>query len=430
MDILIVAQYLRDIECFDGNNSRFIYIAKMLAKSSTNNVEIITSDFIHVRKAKCNKIDKIDGIKFTLCHEKGYTKNVCLKRFISHKELAINIKKYLKNRKKPDVIYAAVPSLSVAKVCAKFCEKNNIKFIIDVQDLWPEAFKMVFNIPVISNLIFYPMKKQADYIYSKADKIIAVSETYCNRALKVNKKTKKGSSVFLGTDLRKFDKNCSNEIVTNNKYDKDCISIQNNLVIVKNKNFKLYKKEDEIWIAYCGTLGSSYDLNNAMTAISKIKSHKVRFVIMGDGPLYNKFITKAKDLKIKAIFTGRIDYNIMCSILKKCDIAINPIMHGAAQSIINKHADYVAAGLPIVSTQENKEFCDLINNYNMGINCNNKDIIELKTAIEKLINNKDLRIKMGKNARRCAVEKFDREITYKELVNIIQQGRGEENEGI
>ena len=30
MDIVIVAQYLRDIECFDGNNSRFIYIAKML----------------------------------------------------------------------------------------------------------------------------------------------------------------------------------------------------------------------------------------------------------------------------------------------------------------------------------------------------------------------------------------------------------------
>ena len=57
MDIVIVAQYLRDIECFDGNNSRFIYIAKMLAKSSKNNVEIITSDFSHDRKAKFNKID-------------------------------------------------------------------------------------------------------------------------------------------------------------------------------------------------------------------------------------------------------------------------------------------------------------------------------------------------------------------------------------
>ena len=41
MDIVIVAQYLRDLECFDGNNSRFLYIAKMLAKSNKNNIEIL-----------------------------------------------------------------------------------------------------------------------------------------------------------------------------------------------------------------------------------------------------------------------------------------------------------------------------------------------------------------------------------------------------
>ena len=79
--------------------------------------------------------------------------------------------------------------------------------------------------------IFYPMKKQADYIYSKADEIIAVSETYCNRALKVNKKTKKGLSVFLGTDLEYFDK-CK-------------------------ENNKTEFNDDIIRIAYIGTLGHS-----------------------------------------------------------------------------------------------------------------------------------------------------------------------------
>lgn len=90
-------------------------------------------------------------------------------------------------------------------MCANYCKKNNIKFIIDVQDLWPEAFRMVFNIPIISSILFYPMKKKADYIYSIADKIVAVSETYCNRALKANKKVDKGITAFLGTDLKYFD---------------------------------------------------------------------------------------------------------------------------------------------------------------------------------------------------------------------------------
>ena len=292
MDIVIVAQYLRDIECFDGNNSRFIYIAKMLAKSSKNNVEIITSDFSHDRKAKFNKIDKIEGIKITTCHESGYSKNVSLKRFISHKELAINIKKYLKTRKKPDVIYVAVPSLSVAKVCAKFCKKNNIKFIIDIQDLWPEAFKMVFNIPVISNLIFYPMKKQADYIYAKADEIIAVSETYCNRALKVNKKTKKGLSVFLGTDLKYFD---------------EC-----------KKNNKIKFDDDVIRIAYIGTLGHSYNIKFVIDAISILNKkgiNNIKFIVMGDGPLKKEFEEYAKERNINCEFTGKLKYDNMIGLL-------------------------------------------------------------------------------------------------------------------
>ena len=32
MDIVIVSQYLRDIENFEGNNSRFLYLANMLKK--------------------------------------------------------------------------------------------------------------------------------------------------------------------------------------------------------------------------------------------------------------------------------------------------------------------------------------------------------------------------------------------------------------
>lgn len=49
---------------------------------------------------------------------------------------------------------------------------------------------MVFHIPIISNIIFYPLKKMADNVYKSADDIIAVSETYVNRAEKVNKNIK------------------------------------------------------------------------------------------------------------------------------------------------------------------------------------------------------------------------------------------------
>ena len=396
MDIVIVAQYLRDLESFDGNNSRFLYIAKMLAKSNKNNIEIITSDFSHARKTNFNKIDKIDGIKFTVCHETGYERNVSLKRFISHKELAINIKKYLKGRKKPDVIYLAVPSLSVGKICTKFCDKNDIKLIIDIQDLWPEAFKMVFNIPIISNLIFFPMKKQADYIYSRADEIVAVSETYCNRALKVNKKTSKGLSVFLGTDLKYFD---------------EC-----------KKNNKIEFDDDVIRIAYIGTLGHSYNIKFVIDAISILNKkgiNNIKFIVMGDGPLKQEFEEYAKARNINCEFTGKLKYENMIGLLCSCDIAVNPIKAKSAGSIINKVGDYAAAGLPVINSQESKEYRYLIDENQIGINVENDDSNSMSSAIELMCSDYKKRKEYGNNNRKLAEKKFDRQNTYSKIINVI-----------
>lgn len=396
MDIVIVSQYLRDIECFESNNSRFVYIAKLLAMSKNNNVEIITSDFNHTKKEKFNKIGKLDGVKITACHEPGYPKNVCLKRFNSHKKLSKNIKEYLEKRKKPDIIYCAIPSLAVGKIVAQYAEKNGVRFVIDIQDLWPEAFKMVFKIPLLSNAIFYPMKKEADYIYKNANDIVAVSNTYINRAIRVNSIYKNKLTVFLGTDLEHFDK-CQEEN-------------------------KIHYNDGKVRIVYIGTLGHSYDLITVMEAISLLKRkgiNNIKFVIMGDGPLKGKFQKYANEKDIDCDFTGRLDYPQMVGILCSCDIAVNPIIKDSAGSIINKVGDYAAAGLPVINTQESKEYRDLVEKYKIGFNCNNKDFIDVAAKIEILINDNSRIKTMGLNNRKLAEEKFDRKKTYGYIKNLI-----------
>lgn len=397
MDVIIIAQYLRNIEKFENNNSRFIYLAKLLTQNSNNKVEIVTSDFSHAKKTHFKKVGGIKNIKVTACHEIGYSKNVSLKRFYSHHILSRNIGKYLKKIDyKPDIVYCAVPSLDVGKVCAKYCKKNNIRFIIDIQDIWPEAFKMVFNIPIISNLIFYPMKKQADYIYSNADEIVAVSETYCNRALKVNKKVKKGLSVFLGTDLKCFDK--------------------------YKENNKIELNDNMIRIAYIGTLGHNYDIKSVIDAIKALNDkgiNNIKFVIMGDGPLKLDFENYAREKNINCEFTGSLEYEKMVGLLCSCDIAVNSIKLGAAASIINKVGDYAMAGLPVINTQECDEYRNLLENYNAGINCENENIKDFTNAIEKLVNDINFRKKLGSGNRKLAEEKFNRKKTYIEIINKI-----------
>ena len=398
MDIVIVSQYLRDIECFESNNSRFVYIAKLFAKSDENNVEIITSDFNHIKKEKFNKVGELAGVKITTCHEPGYSKNVCLKRFNSHKKLSKNIKEYLEKRKKPDIIYCAIPSLAVGKIVAQYAEKNGVRFVIDIQDLWPEAFKMVFKIPLLSNAIFYPMKRQANYIYKCADDIIAVSETYCNRALKVNKKVKKGLSVFLGTDLNYFD-----ECAKKNKVEFD---------------------DDLVRIAYIGTLGHSYNIPIVIDAIRYLNDkgiNNLKFIIMGDGPLKEKFESYAREKQIDAEFLGRLEYAKMVGTLCSCDIAVNPIKKGSAGSIINKVGDYAAAGLPVINTQENNEYRNLVEEYKIGFNCENNNSNDLAEKINILWNDEKSRKGFVNNNRKLAEKKFNRNRTYNEIVKLMEK---------
>lgn len=390
MNIVILANYTMDFSKAD--NGRFSYLANLL--SHENEVEVITSDFYHITKSQ--REYKPNGLpyKVTFLHEPGYPRNICLKRFWSHKIWAINVKQYLNSRSKPDVIYSAVPSLDAPYWAAKFCKKNHIRFVVDVQDLWPEAFKMVINIPFLSDIIFIPFKIKVDRIYKCADAVCAVSNTYVDRVLKVNKTCKRGATVFLGTDLAVFDKYATETPV-------------------------LEKKSNEIWLAYCGTLGSSYDLICVIDALAILGDKRIHFIVMGDGPMMDEFKRYSEDKKVKTEFVGRLKYNQMCSLLAQCDITVNPIVHNAAQSIINKHADYLASGLPIVSTQENKEFRKLVDDYKMGFNCRNNDASDLAEKIKLLVDDEKLRKQMGKNARKCAEERFDRISTYKELLDSI-----------
>lgn len=399
MNILIIAHFLQTPS--EKGNSRFNYIANILGKDDKLNVELITTNFSHKYKRHRNieneKIDKLN-YKLTMLEEPGYKKNVSLRRFYSHFVFSKNLKKYLQNiNEKPDVIYCSVPSLDVAKEAARFAKKENIRFIIDVQDLWPEAFKMVFNIPIISDIIFYPLKNKANYIYKSADDIVAVSKTYVDRACKVNRQAKKKCVVFLGTDLEEFDS-------------------------FRKENEK--NKTNKIKLVYIGTLGHSYDIKCVIDSIEILKNKyekDVEFIIIGGGPLKEEFEQYNIEKKTDCKFLGRLPYAEMVSKLCLCDIAVNPIKGNSAASIINKVGDYAAAGLPVINTQESEEYRELVEKYDIGFNCENGNSEDIAKRINELIENRELMIIKGNNNRRLAEEKFNRKITYQKIINLIKE---------
>ncbi len=382
-----------------GNN-RFLYLAQLLCDRG-HKVEIITTNFSHkAKKTRQTQPELIENLpyKYTMLPEPGYPKNVCLKRFSSHRSFGKQVKKHMASMEKPDLVYAATPSLDAAMAAADYCQKNEVPFVVDVQDLWPEAFRLVFNIPVISDILFAPMTAVANRIYRQADCVVAVSDTYKDRGLLSNQKDANGLCIYLGTDLRVFDEQAFSHPVD--------------------------KAETDFWITYVGTLGHSYNIEIVLDALDLLPAElteRMVFKVLGDGPLLEQFQKRAATCKVRTDFLGRLDYGCMAGYLQRSDIAVNPIAKGAAQSIINKHADYAAAGLPVVSTQECPEYRHLLETYNCGINCPPEDAGAVADALERLLRDPQLRKQMGSNSRKMAEDRFDRANTYQQIVDIIEQ---------
>jgi glycosyltransferase involved in cell wall biosynthesis len=226
-----------------------------------------------------------------------------------------------------------------------------------------------------------------------------VSQRYVDRALSVNKKCKSGHAVFLGTSLETFEKNA------------------------RTSEPKIKKENtDEIWLGYCGSLATSYDIPCVIQALRILKDRGAqtpRFIIMGDGARKVEFENDAQSAEIDTVFLGSLPYDQMCAQLVQCDMVVNPIIKGSAASIINKHGDYASSGLPVLNSQDSPEYRELVDQYHMGLNCINGNAEDLADKLQVLIMDKNLRREMGKNAKRCAEEKFDRRHSYKELVDTI-----------
>ncbi len=395
-DVLLIANYWHFEE--EKASSRYRSFADILCEKY--DLEVITSTFCHLKKQKRN-VESLNlqqlPYKVVLCEERGYQKNISIRRIRSYKKFGKNVKNYLKNRRKPDLIIVSVPSLSVADYTTKYAKKNNIPIIVDIQDLWPEAFKMAISLPIISDILFLPMLRQANKIYARADEIMAVSNTYVERGLKHNKRAK-GLSIYIGTD--------------------------GDLVREKVQGVETPKDENNFVVGYVGALGHSYDIKSVIDAIKVLQDKgrtNIIFKVMGDGVCRGDFESYAKTAGIKYEFTGLLEYGKMMATLMQCNVAVNPIVGKSVSSIINKVSDYAAAGMPVINTQNSVEYRKLLEEYKAGINVENGNVNAIADAIELYYVNEQKRLEASNNAKKMFDELFDRAKNYPKLIEVIEE---------
>lgn len=379
-----------------GLGNRFKYLAERLTNEDFE-VTLFTSNFSHRKKTHISE-EAINDYPYVvkLVNELGYNNNVSIKRAISHINFSRNLKSLLKVMEKPDIVYAAYPTMSGAYIAGKYAKKNNLPFVVDVQDTWPESISAAINTDKrMVRLLMWPFTKYANAIYKMADLTFGVSKTYVQRANIKGTKCRDFIPVYIGTELEKF----------------------NNTYYVKKGT---EKKDNDIWCTYIGTLSHSYDIETAIKAFAELESNKeIKLNILGTGPDEERLIRLSQELgiwNVNVFFYGLVDYDEMLNILKETDIALNSLTKGSKGTITNKLGDYLSARLPILNSCQEKEVIELIDNNQLGINYEPGSVDSLKDSIVEILNNGKMR-DYSRNSEKLAKKYFDRKISYKVIID-------------
>lgn len=382
--------------------TRFRFIADFLVKNGYQ-VDLITSSFQHWEKAPRN-IDAIkrDSYPFTLrfIDEPGYKKNIDLRRIRSHHIAAKNLKMMLKQDGAYDLIYCEIPPNDVARAAAEYAKEHDIPFVADVNDLWPEAMRMVVDIPVLSNLIFYPLLRDAEKVYSLCSGVVGTSDEYTGRPFMRKNRDIPKATVYVGNELSVFDKGIEDHLD------------------------EIEKAPQEFWVTYAGTIGTSYDIRTMILAADVLKKKgysDIHIKLLGGGPLKEELEQLAESLEGNVEFLGYTPYDKMAAYLKKSDVLVNSFVKKAPQSIVTKIGDYLAAGKPMINTCNSPEFRKKVNDDGFGINIEAEDAEILADAILDLYQDPQKREEMGRRARKIAEEQFDRPHSYEAIVKLMEE---------
>ena len=379
--------------------TRYVFLAETLVAAGYE-VDFLTSGFQHWEKRQ-RDLSRFDSsahsFNVRFIDEPGYPKNMCPQRIWAHHVMAKNVRAYFDEHHDYDLVYCQIPPNDVALAVGRSAKRYGIPFVVDVNDLWPEAFRIAFDVPVLSDIAFAPFYRQARRTYALADAIVGTSDEYAARGFRDRAEDIPKVVAYVGNDLAAFD---AGALAHADEVDKPA---------------------GEFWVSYAGAMSDCYDLRTLVRAMAlvQVDHPHMKLKLMGDGTIRGELESLAAETGCDADFMGYMPYPNMAAHLVASDVLVNSLVENAPQSVPTKIGDYLAAGRPMLSTSLSPEFWAKVDTDGFGVNVRPGDVDALARALVQLESDRAGCARMGAAARAVAEEQFDRKRSYKQLVDLV-----------
>ena len=249
-----------------------------------------------------------------------YSRNVSMARVVSHIAYARRFERDAASLPRPDVVVSATPTLGAATAALRLARRFGAKFVLDIQDAWPETFCRLLprGFSWTGKFVLAPMYFMARRLYREADVVTGVSERYrgiCGR-----------------DDYRLFYHGIESS--------SPCAAFAGRRPAGRVRTR----------LVYVGNIGEGYDLETVAKAVAL--DRRLTLDIAGRGPREGvlRALVASMGLSERVVFHGYLGADALRGLLADSDIGVIPMRDDSWVGLPYKLGDYVAAGLPVVSS--------------------------------------------------------------------------------
>lgn len=345
------------------------------------------------------------GYRLKLLHGAGYRTNVSFRRMIDHWQIAQRFRVHAAGEPKPDLIFTTIPTVELAAASSAIGVDRQVPVILDVRDLWPDVLldALPDSLRSLGRVPLAPLTYQVRKALRTATGVTAVSPSYLRWGLN-------HAGRAAGPNDRVIPLGYP-EPPDGRPSPAEADALLRAMGVDQAKRL--------IW--FIGMFGHYYDLTTVIQCARMLQNqgrHDLQFVFSGSGHRDAEWREAAKALD-NVVFTGWVTATQISALQQAAWAGLAAYVPDAPQSLPNKLFEYMAGGLPVLSSL-GEDARDLLTRHDCGITYEASDPADLARAIEQLLVDEGHHARMATNSRDAFDQHYSATHVYTELAEFLE----------
>jgi glycosyltransferase involved in cell wall biosynthesis len=168
---------------------------------------------------------------------------------------------------------------------------------------------------------------------------------------------------------------------------------------------------------YAGVHGRAQGLNQILMVADLVRDIRgLQIAFVGDGTEREELMRQTHQMNLENVqFLGPRLRSEMPAILGSADIALVPLAGRLYGAVPSKLYEAMGASLPILLMAEG-EAAEIVRTADAGLVVQPGDIKGMADSLTRLVNDKDLRDRLGRNGRHAAITRYNRAVIAEEFM--------------